>query len=411
MSIHAGSLLHVAGRNVIDRLQSAGLGDVRIPIETIREVGNREVVDKVPGEPDFTFTMESLDVGTDLMALLTGKVGEGTGSGQAPGASDPEGTEYDWLDCKTINILSPWKDADTGSGGVIEAGHLIPGYYPTRMTQRYGVTDNATFSVELGGGSFYYAKGVPEEDYFEGDGGTTDFQTAEPTIHHRKGGAEGTTFRDVFGVMVDGQVQTEGVDYEVSGGDGEKAKVEFTKAPAEGADVRVAYFSSEEHAFPQSVHASAVVKPAAVRGRNILIEIEDARVRGGQSFELEATVEGEVERELGEEDPTGRSNTGTDANGSFTVRARDVAAFFELLNQITGVAEDEVYGWFNNNTVKLAVKIQNPRNPGEIIKTILVTDAKFQPPGTPARVNQPTDFAMRWESATGTFKEVKGEPS
>jgi hypothetical protein len=30
----------------------------RFPIETIREIGNDLVVDKVPGEPDFTFSME-----------------------------------------------------------------------------------------------------------------------------------------------------------------------------------------------------------------------------------------------------------------------------------------------------------------------------------------------------------------
>jgi hypothetical protein len=47
MSVHAGDILTVGGNNVIDRIQSAGLGDVRLPIETIREVGNREVVDKV----------------------------------------------------------------------------------------------------------------------------------------------------------------------------------------------------------------------------------------------------------------------------------------------------------------------------------------------------------------------------
>ena len=70
MSVHAGSILTVGGNNVIDRIQSAGLGDVRLPVETIREVGNRLVVDKVPTEPDFTFTMESWDVSTDMMATV-----------------------------------------------------------------------------------------------------------------------------------------------------------------------------------------------------------------------------------------------------------------------------------------------------------------------------------------------------
>ena len=68
MSIRAGSIIHVGGNNVIDRIQSAGLGDVRVPTEVIREVGNREVVDKIQTEADFTFTLESFDTSTELEA-------------------------------------------------------------------------------------------------------------------------------------------------------------------------------------------------------------------------------------------------------------------------------------------------------------------------------------------------------
>lgn len=411
MSIPAGSLLHVGGKNVIDRLQSAGLGDVNLPVETIRETGNREVVDKVVGEPDFTFSMESYDCSTEPMAWLTGKIGGGTGSAEAPGSSDPDGTAYSWLDAagKCLNIISPWADATSGSAGVIEAGVLIPGYYPIKLNQRYGVTDNSTFTIELGGGSFFYAKATPEEDFFEGDGVTKNFETKHPTIHYRKGGAAGTTFRDVFGVIVDGDLQTEDVDYVISGGDPGKATIEFTVAPDNKADIRCCYFTGDEKAYPQTVHPSVVVKPGAVRGRNIKIKINGQRVGNGQSMELEASVEGEVEREMGNEEIIGRVVNGTDVNGTFTVRSKDADAFFTLLKEITGVEEDEVYGWFNDNTVQLDIEIENPKDPGSLLKTIRVDDAKFQPPGTPARVNQPTDFAIAFSSLNGNFTEFKGE--
>jgi hypothetical protein len=411
MSVHAGSIIHLGGNNVIDRIQSAGLGDVRLPVETIREVGNREVVDKVPGEPDFTFTLEGLNTSVELMAWLTGKVG-GPASGASPGAADADGTEYNWLDCGFVNIPSPWKDPTTGSAGIVEAGHLIPGYYPTRLTYRFGVTDNATQSVELAGGAFYYAKAAPREEYFNGNGATTAFITTDDTVHYRKGGQDGTTFMDVFGVIVDGQLQTLEVDYTVTGGDGSPATITFTDPPPAGvSNIRVAYFTDAAKSYPQTVHASSVVLPGAVRGKNIRIEIDGNRVGGGQTFELEATVDGEVERELGNEEIVGRTINGTDTNGTFTIRAKDADAFFNLLEDVTGVAQDEVYGWFNDKQVELAVKIENPKNPGQIIKTILIKDAKFQPPGTPARVNSPTDFAIQWESVNGTFVEVKGEPA
>lgn len=408
MSILAGDILHVGGQNIMDRIQQAGLGNANIPIETIREVGNREVVDKVPGEPDFTFTLQSFNVGTELIAFLTGKSG-GQASASFPGSGDPEGTEYNWLDCGFVNITSPWKKGSTGSAGVVEAGFLIPAYYPTRYSLNFGVTDNATQQAELSGGSYYYGEFAPEEDVFAGNGATKAFETEDATVHYRKGGVEGESFRDVFGVIVDGQVQTEENDYEVTGGNGSKAIITFAEAPDNGADIRVCYFTNVAKAYPQSLHASSQVLPGAVRGRNIVIEIDGQRVGGGQTFTLEATVEGEVERELGTEDVVAYNVKGTDTNGTFTVRPKDKDAFFALLSRITGVSREEIFGFFNDHTVQLDVKIQNPKNPSKILKTVRVADAKFQPPGQQAQVNAATDFAIQYSSVNGTFSEFKGE--
>lgn len=408
MSILAGDILHVAGQNVIDRIQQAGLGNVNLPVETIREVGNREVVDKVPQEPDFTFTLQSFNVGTELLAFLTGATG-GQASGEFPGHADPEGTEYNWLDCGFVNVCSPWKNGATGSAGVVEAGFLIPGYYPTRYSLQFGVTENAQQTAELSGGSYYFAEKAPREEKFTGNGATKGFETTDVTIHYRKGGAEGETFRDVFGVIVDGTLMVEGTDYTVTGGNGSKAKVEFAEAPANNADIRVAYFTSAAKSYPQSVHASTQVLPGAVRGRNIVIEINGKRVGGGQTFTLDATVEGEVEREMGTEDIVAYIVKGTDVNGVFTVRPKNRAEFFNILNEITGVSKSEVFGWFNEHTVQLDVVIQNPKNPAKVLKTVRVDDAKFQPPGQQAQVNSATDFAINYSSVNGTFSEFKGE--
>jgi hypothetical protein len=90
MSVHAGTIVTVGGANVIDRLQSAGLGNVTLPVEAIREVGNELVVDKIPGEADFTFSMESYNVSTEMMAFLTGKTGA-PGVRLGPGRLRPGG--------------------------------------------------------------------------------------------------------------------------------------------------------------------------------------------------------------------------------------------------------------------------------------------------------------------------------
>lgn len=411
MSVHAGSILTVGGNNVIDRIQSAGLGDVTLPVETIREVGNRLVVDKIPTEPDFTFTMESWDVSTDMMAWLCGKVGA-LASGSPPGGTDPAGTAYAWEDCGFVNVVSPWKDPATGSAGVVEAGHLVPAYYPTRLRYRFGVTDMAVQEVELGGGTFYYGKAAPVEEYGTGDGSNNAFVTADATVQHRIGGGGGTTFRNVFGVIAGGTPMVEGVDYTVAGGGGSPATITFLVAPANGALVRYCYFTSAAKAWPQTVHAATIVKPGAVRGRNVQIfvgaGVDRVRLGSVQTFELEATVDSEVERELGSEEPVGRTINGRDCTGTVTIRSKDATAFIGLLAKVTGADPDEVFGYLNQNAIPVEIQIQNPKNPGEILKTIYVSDGIFQPPGTPARVNTPTDFALRFDSQNGSFVEYKG---
>jgi hypothetical protein len=413
MSINAGQILHVGGNNVIERIQSAGLGTVRVGFDVVREVGNPEVVDKVAQDPDFTFTVETFDVSTEVEAWLTGKRGDGTPAG-APGASDPDGTEYRWEDCGFLNVTSPWKDSNTASAGAVNAGHLIPAYYATRIQYQFGVTDDARQTVELGGGSYYYGEGAPVEDEDTGDGVTTAFPSDHQTLPHRIGGAGGTSFKRVFGVLVDGELQTEGVDYTQSPDSDTNAvaTVTFTTAPRSGAKIRFTYFTPTEQDFPQAVHSSVLVKPAAVRGRNICVFLGSggARAKLGsvQSFSLDATVDSAVEREFCNTEIVGRTVNGRDTNGDVVVRAKDKEHFFALVSKVTGIARGEVVGWLNENAIPLEVQIQNPRDPAAILKTLYVSDAIFTVPGTDARVNQPTDFTFHYESRRGSFSAFKG---
>jgi hypothetical protein len=148
------------------------------------------------------------------------------------------------------------------------------------------------------------------------------------------------------------------------------------------------YFTATAKAYPQAVNADAVVKPGAVRGRNIVVLIgergvDQVRFHGVQSVELTGTYESEVEREMGNPDPTGRSVNGVDTTGNVVTRPKDKDAFFDALSRVTGVNRAEVFGYFNDNTVPLEIQIQNPKNPGQILKTLYVPDAKFQPPARP----------------------------
>jgi hypothetical protein len=419
MSILAGSIIHAAGRTVINRIQAAGLGAVNIPIDTVHEVGNMFIVDKIVQEPEFTFTMESLDVSTELEALLHGEVSSSTASAAAQGELDAGGKSYDWSEIQPINIISPWKNPATGSAGTVEAGHLLPSYFPKKITYKFGVKADAMQTVELDGGAFYYGAFAPFEDFYAGNGATKEFVTTNPAVHTRIGGVLGSTFQSVFGVLVNGTYMVEGEDYEITGGGtaAEKAvaTITFTEAPANGAVIRVAYFTTAAQAYPQPVHANTVVIPGAVRGRNIVVSIaplnSDAWVRlpRVQEVKLEGTYDAPIERELGDTDPVGRTINSFDTNGDMIIRAENRASFFNLLKLMTGLnTQEEVVGYINQNPIRLKIEIQNPRNPGEILKTLFVPDAIFDIPGTPARANTPTDFTLTFKAQTGDHTVFKG---
>lgn len=427
MSIRAGSIINVGGRNVVDRLQTVGLNDPRIPIEAIREVGNDLVVDKIPTEADFTFSMESWDVSTDMMAFLHGQVGTQVAN-NPPGAGDPAGTVYRWEDCKSVHIISPWKRNTGPQGGNIGAGLIIPNYYVTRLRYRFGVTDWAVQEAELTGGTFFYATAAPVEEVAIAPDpagvGAADYVTSESARAYRIGGELGSTFKRVLGVLVDGVPQIEGYDFDqtVPGGTvaGAAAVTTVTFKPGHvpviGAQVRFVYFTETAKAYPQAVHADTLIKPAAVRGRHIDVVLgsaadgDEIRLPGVQTMELEATVNSDTEREMGSEDPVGRSINSFDTNGTVTFRPRDIPVLFDTLSRVTGVdTTDEVLGYLNQHAERLRIKIRNPKNPAQVIKTLVVGDSVFSIPGNTARVNTALDFSLRFESKEGTFSEVKGD--
>ena len=153
MAIPAGHIITVGGLNVIDRLQDTGLQNPKVPTETVRETGNDLVVGKILTEADFQFQMTSWNVNCDMMALLNGKTG-GAEASEGPSHADAAGTEYHWENCQFVNLTCPWA-RDTGTeGGHITSGVIVPSFYPTALSYKFGVTANAEQTVTLSGGSY-----------------------------------------------------------------------------------------------------------------------------------------------------------------------------------------------------------------------------------------------------------------
>ena len=250
MAIRAGQILHVANQFVVDRIQTGGPGQLNIPQERIYELGNYRSVGIVRDLPDLSFSLECLDVDTELEALLTGV---------ADPSAEVDGAEYDLSLNKAIDIISPWK-TPYGAYTAVK-GVAIPALVLESASYRYGLRDNAGETFSLRGDSIYYVPGTPKQDIFAGDGATTAFAFTEtPALAYTSGGTD--TY--ALSVLVDGVRKFLGDDYtETNGG------ITFLTAPDNGAVVSVVYGHGGTDTYAQTVHEGLSVKPAAIKGKDI----------------------------------------------------------------------------------------------------------------------------------------------
>ena len=115
MPVKSAQILTVPnGGYVIDRIQNVGPSDINLNEEKIYEVGNFNSVDTVRGRADLSFNLESLDVSTEIEAILTA----------VDPTSTSDGDEFDLKDHVPINIISPFKESGTSYD--INAGVVIP---------------------------------------------------------------------------------------------------------------------------------------------------------------------------------------------------------------------------------------------------------------------------------------------
>jgi hypothetical protein len=142
--ISLGSLpVDPANNFVVDRIQTGGPGNLNIPQDKVYELGNYQSVGIVRDVPDLTFSLDCLDVDTEIEALLTGSVDPGAGA---------TSTKYTLGTSKPIDILSPWK-SPYGDFAIVR-GVAIPNLALESASYRYGLRDNAgeQFSLRVGCG-------------------------------------------------------------------------------------------------------------------------------------------------------------------------------------------------------------------------------------------------------------------
>lgn len=397
MAIKAGQILHDVNGFVIDRIQSAGPGNLNIPQEKIYELGNFQTVATIFDIPDLSFDLESLDMSTEIEAILINKDPRTT----------PTGQEYDFASCVPINVISPFK---TGTGVFsIVKGLAVPFLNLESMTARFGVRQNSTVSYSLKGDSIFYIPGSPYQQTFASTttGPYTLTRTAIPFVRD-------AVTQYVLGmhlILADGTYQRlfRGTDYTDT-----PTTFTLTTTPPSSSRINVVYGSLTAASYPQTVHQPTTVKPAAIRGKDIDIYIGSAaatpvfsRWASVQSAELNWRVNLDRDEELGNEQIVVQDYDVAEVDGTITVRSRDTADLWAKIHQVANVATTQVVSTNTTVSVPVEIRVSDPES-GTRLKTYYVSDARFTLPPIQGRVQQKLETPFAFSSDGGNMKIYQG---
>lgn len=246
MAVKGGDIIHVANETaLIDRLQTAGPGQVNIRRETIYELGNYRSVGQVSDIPDLSFSMESQDVTAEMEAFLL-DVDVATTH------------EYDLARAKIVNIKSAFKPGQAATAPFDTAtSAAIPCLRLEQMQYRFGVgNQNARQTATLRGDSLYYNQGSTYIQRVAGSGTAGQVVVTDQPAYEV---SEGGVVRRTLAVTAGSRRLNFGSDYTESYGSitafAAITTVTLTDAVAVDEMVAITYSSPTVESFPQSVHA------------------------------------------------------------------------------------------------------------------------------------------------------------
>lgn len=157
--------------------------------------------------------------------------------------------------------------------------------------------------------------------------------------------------------------------------------------------------------------ASTAVSPAGSVAKPVEVRWGDV-----QSVTIDWSQTLEQDYEFGNARAVSRDATDIpNVTGSVELRPRSVEAFFNRMQQLTGVDDGTVIGPLSAVQGALRVEIRNPDSGGTdavpvgtVLKTHYVPDARFTIPGYSGQVQQKLNVTISFTSDSGTLETFKG---
>ena len=402
MAIKAGQILHDANGFTVDRIQTGGVSSLNIPEEKIYELGNYETVATVRDIADLTFDVESLDVSTEIEALILGKDPTTIVNGQA----------LDFAEALPMDVVSPFKAS--GAFNIVK-GIAIPYLTLESATYRFGVRQNSTQSFSFKGDSVYYVPGTPKYQAFTLVDNTLSYNFANTALSYSEGG---DTYY-ALSVCVKGEVANIykrlflGTDYTNTSA-GITLLADWYDSGYR--TMHVVYGTATAATYSSAVHQGVAVKPATVRGKDIDVYITDpslstpslVRWSGVQSFEVTRRVNLEADEEFGNYHFVSQEYDTADVTGSITVRPSTDTDLFEKVRQVANISSTSaIIGPYSSSPLEVELRVSDP-DTGARLKTLYIEDARFLIPNIQGQVQQKTQVTFSFTSDGGNLVPYKG---
>lgn len=402
MAIKAGQILHDANGFVVDRIQTGGVSNLNIPEEKIYELGNYETVATVRDIADLSFEVESLDVSTEIEAIILGKDPSTILDGQA----------LDFDDALPVDITSPFK----ASGAfTIVKGINIPNLTLESAAYRFGLRQNSTETFTFRGDTVHYIPGSPRQETFTLVDNTLTYNFANTALVYNEGGDQ------YFALSACVKNETTnaykrlflGSDYTNTNADITLLRDYFDDGYT---TLHVTYGTATVDTYSQAVHEGTGVKPAAIRGKDIDVWVMNnslatpalERWSGVQSFEVNWRVDLENEEEFGNYHFVAQDYDIADVTGSIGIRPADDEDLFDKIRQVANISnENEIIGPYTSVPLEVEARISDPDGAG-VIKTLYVEDARFLIPNVQGQVQQKLTVTFNFTSDGGNLVVYKG---
>lgn len=413
MSIRGGQLIHDVRGFVIDRIQTGGVSNFNIPQTAIKELGNYQNVEIVRDIPTLTFDIESLDVSTEIEAIINHKTPSSVTNGQS----------FDFTQAIPLDVISPIR-SNQGAFDIVK-GVGIPYLTMASASYRFGVGANATQTYSFQGDTPYYIPGTPKQQSFTMVNGASQTYTLSTTaLAYTEAGAT----RHVLSVCMKNLTNfaSQRLFFASDGTTGTGDFTDTTGAftiladqsanfPASSSVVEVIYGTATGVNYTAAVNEGVSVKPGALRGKDIHVKVWTGAATpvavswsGVQSIQADWKANLQADDELGNPNHVEYTYDIPDVTGNIVVRSKNPQDLQNKIAQIANVGTGVVASYTTSVGCQVDIILKDP-DTGTTLKTIYVPDARFTLPALQGKVDSKLDVTFNFQSDTGSMLVYKGD--